>query len=94
MYDNLLPLLEQCCEQLAYNAASSSTKSQQQQQQAAVQGEGFAHALLLCHVIELLLLGRPGPVDVAGQLVQQGVMRSLVVLFGQHAGNAAAEPVR
>uniref|UniRef100_A0A383WMX0 Uncharacterized protein n=1 Tax=Tetradesmus obliquus TaxID=3088 RepID=A0A383WMX0_TETOB len=91
MYDNLLPLLEQCSEQLAYNTASSSTK---QQQHAAVQGEGFAHALLLCHVVELLLLGRPGAVDVAGQLVQQGVMRSLVVLFGQHAGNAAAEPVR
>jgi hypothetical protein len=98
MYDNLLPQLEQCIEQLAYNAASSSSsrtkQQQQQQQQAAVQGEGFAHALLLCHVVELLLLGRPGAVDVAGQLVQRGVMRSLVVLFGQHAGNAAAEPIR
>jgi hypothetical protein len=94
MYDNLLPLLEQSCEQLAYNAASSSSSAKHQQQQAAVQGEGFAHALLLCHVIELLLLGRPAAVDVAGKLVQQGVMRSLVVLFGQHSGNAAAEPVR
>jgi hypothetical protein len=92
MYDNFLPLLEQCSEQLAYNAASSAKK--QQQQQAAVQGEGFAHALLLCHVFELLLLGSPAAVDVAGQMVQQGVMRSLVVLFGQHAGNAAAEPIR
>lgn len=112
MYDNLLPLLEQCSQQLAYNICSSSSSNnhsqqangaaavgramqQQQQQQQAVLGEGFAHMLLLSHTVELLVLGRQGgAVDVAGQLTQHGVMRNLVVLFGHHAANAAAEPLR
>ncbi|KAF8064495.1 hypothetical protein HT031_003294 [Scenedesmus sp. PABB004] len=85
MHEHLLPLLEACTEQLAYGAAPGG---------AAARGEGFAHALLLAHVAELLVLGRPAGVDVGAALTQRGVTRNVTALFAQHAADGAAEPLR
>jgi hypothetical protein len=88
MHADLLPLLEQCAEQLAYGSSGA------QPTPAAAAGAAFAHMLLLCHVVELLVLGRPAHVDVGQQLTQAGVTRSLVTLFGTWGSDAAAEPLR
>lgn len=65
---------------------------QQQEQQAA--GERLGHVLLVSHVMELLVIGRPVSVDAAGQLTQLGATRNLVQLFVQHSSDVAAEPLR
>lgn len=102
MHGQLLPLLESCAEQLAYsskragssNGAAAAAAAGAAGGAAAVQGMAFAHVLLLCHVLELLVLGRPGHVDVAQQLTELGLTRSLVQLHGQWGCEAAAEPLR
>jgi hypothetical protein len=107
LHQNLMPLLEQCTEQLAYTSSSSSRKgpgnsrTRQEYHQHAVQDEGsvdagdcLAHVLLAAHVVELLVVGRPSGVDVAGDLTAAGVTRNMVQLFVMHAGNSAAEPLR
>lgn len=98
MHADLLPLLESCAEQLAYSSKSSSSSSRDSTSSAAgsacTQSMAFAHVLLLTHVLELLVLGRPGHVDVGKQLTDLGLTRSLVQLHVQWGSEAAAEPLR
>jgi hypothetical protein len=96
MHCHLLPLLESCAEQLAYSSSSSSTSSTSGSGTggACEQGTAFAHMLLLSHVLELLVLGRPGHVDVAKQLTDLGLTRSLLQLHCQWGCEVAAEPLR
>lgn len=88
MCDDLLPLLEQCTEQLAFSTGTAGMTT------AAAAGASFAHMLLVCHIVELLVLGRPAHADVAAQLTQLGVTRNLVTLFVKWGCDAAAEPLR
>lgn len=90
MHRDLLPLLESCAEQLAY----SSSKGAGAAGGACTQGIAFAHVLLLSHVLELLVLGRPAHVDVGKQLTELGLTRSLVQLHLKWGCEAAAEPLR
>lgn len=106
MHGDLLPLLESCAEQLAYSSSSSSNSNTQKPagagDDAAAAGAGaggskgiaFAHVLLLSHILELLVLGRPGHVDAAQQLTELGVTRSVVQLHLRWGTEAAAEPLR
>jgi hypothetical protein len=122
MFDDLLPLLEGCAEQLAYSsskAASNSSSSRGSKQtsvqgiaddqaqtaggqaaaaeggvSAATQGAAFAHVLLLSHVVQLLVLGRPGHVDVGQVSTQVGLTRSLVALHTKWGCEVSAEPLR
>jgi hypothetical protein len=119
LFDDVLPLLEVCAEQLAYSsskATSSSRTSKQPSAQAsacdqtpageqaaaaavggvsaATQGAAFAHVLLLSHVTQLLVLGRPAHVDVGQVLTQAGLTRSLVALHTRWGCEVSAEPLR
>eukprot|EP00775_Hariotina_reticulata_P005054 gene5054-5295_t len=87
LYQNLMPLLERCTEQLAYSSSSSrkgagTSRARQVHQQvqddgSADDGDCFAHILLVAHVIELLVLGRPSSVDIGAHLTTAGVTRNL-----------------
>lgn len=92
MHRDLLPLLESCAEQLAYSSSSKGAAGAAGA--ACTQGVAFAHVLLLSHVLELLVLGRPAHVDVGKQLTELGLTRSLVQLHLKWGVEAAAEPLR
>lgn len=65
-----------------------------QQQNQGSQGDQLVHVGVVSHIIELLVLGRPTSIDVAGQLTQMGVTRNLVQLFNKHGTDASAEALR
>jgi len=108
MFADLLPLLELCAEQLAFSSSSTRIKSTASSNGSSVNGSAgdaappaatsqavaLAHVLLLSHVVELLVMGRPGHVDAAKQLTDLGVTRSMVQLHVQWGAEAPAEPLR